>query len=98
MFKGAPKLYFAHFLCVTIIFYNTGLSKSTFSINYFGKLVFYLCFLAVLNFQFDATFIEFITFYNHCLYWCHLAICDFVLALKNYFFLLKQNCVIKIQF
>ena len=42
MFKGATKLYFTHYLCVVIIFYNIGLYKSGFSPYYFEKLVYHL--------------------------------------------------------
>ena len=55
MFKGATKLYFTHYLCVVIIFYNTGLYESGFSPYYFQKLVYHLpmfyvlCLLWVFN-------------------------------------------------
>ena len=40
--KGPTKLYSKHYLCVVIILFNTGLEKSAFSIDSFGKLVFCL--------------------------------------------------------
>ena len=36
-FKGTTKLYFRVYSCVVIIFYNTGLSMSSFSTYYFWK-------------------------------------------------------------
>ena len=42
--KVATKLYLAHYSCVVIILFNTGLYKSVFSTYSFGKLVF--CFSA----------------------------------------------------
>ena len=45
LFKGAMKLYFMHYLCVVIILFNTGLYKSAFSPDTFGKL-FCLSFLS----------------------------------------------------
>ena len=46
--KGAPKLYFKHFLLVTINLFSTSLNKSAFSTQSFGKLgfcpfIFYVC-------------------------------------------------------
>ena len=40
--KGAMKLYSSHFSCLVIVLFNTGLWKSLFSTDSFGKLVFYL--------------------------------------------------------
>ena len=38
--KGTTKLHFTHYLCVVIIFINTGLYKSAFFTDSFGKLAF----------------------------------------------------------
>ena len=44
--KEATVLYFTRYSCVVFILFNTGLYKSAFSIDSFGKLVFaFLCFL-----------------------------------------------------
>ena len=40
--NGAPKLYFTLYSCVVIHYFKTGLSKSVFSVDYFGKLLFRL--------------------------------------------------------
>ena len=40
--QGAMKLYFTHYSCVVIILFNTGLYKSVFSIDSFGRLAFCL--------------------------------------------------------
>ena len=48
LFKGAMKLYFMHYLCVVIILFNTGLYKSAFSPDTFGKLFFCLSVLFAL--------------------------------------------------
>ena len=59
-FKGTPKFYFTHYLCVVIILFNTGLCKSAFSTYSFGKLDFRLsvfsviwiwCHLYIINFE-----------------------------------------------
>ena len=42
LLPGATKLYFAHYSCVVIIFYNKDLCKSAFSTYYFRRLVFHL--------------------------------------------------------
>ena len=47
--KGAKKLYFTHYSCVVIILFNTGLLKSAFSSDSFGKLVFSLFALFVFS-------------------------------------------------
>ena len=48
LFKAAMKLYFMHYLCVVIILFNTGLYKSAFSPDTFGKLFFCLSVLFAL--------------------------------------------------
>ena len=48
-FKGAMKLYFTDYLCVVIILFNTGLYKSAFFTESFGKLV--LCLSALFVFS-----------------------------------------------
>ena len=58
--KGATKLYAMRLSRVVIILFNTGLSRSAFSTYSFRKLVlivflWFLCFLLVLCFEFNAT-------------------------------------------
>ena len=55
--KGATKLYFTHYSCVVFILINTGLCKSAFSTDFFGKLVFYRFAL----FVFSACFVSNLT-------------------------------------
>ena len=60
-FKGATKLYFMHCSYEVIILFNTGLYKSGFATDFFGKLFFVflrLCFLPVTC----RIFVNFITF------------------------------------
>ena len=47
--KGATKSYFAHYSCVVIILFNTGLCGSAFYTVSFGKLVFRLSVLSVFS-------------------------------------------------
>ena len=49
LLKGATKLYFTHYLFVIFILFSTGLRKSAFSTNSFGKLVFYRSVLFVFS-------------------------------------------------
>ena len=61
--KGAAKLYFTHYSRVVIILSNTGLSKSAFSTDSFGNLVY--CFSTVYplcQVEFNVTFRNFKTF------------------------------------
>ena len=73
LFKGAKKLYSRHYSCVIIILFNTGLQKSVFSTDSFGKLVFFiflsfLCFLYVLCQIRRKLYINFLTLHHHCLH------------------------------
>ena len=63
--KGATKLRFTHYLCVVIYLFNTGIYKSVFSTDSFGKLV--ACLSALCQIEFDVTFINFIAsaLHNH---------------------------------
>ena len=61
--------------------------------NYSSFSVLY--FYCIMSFECDVIFIELQHLYNHCLYKCHLAICDFVLSLcKLLLFVKKQGCCI----
>ena len=80
--KGATKLYFTHYLCVVIILTILVYLSLHFLLVFFGKrvLVFlcFKCFLSVMSFEFDVIFTKLQHFYIHCLYKCHMSICDFV--------------------
>ena len=62
--KGATELYFTHYSCVVIILFNSGLYKSAFFTDSFGKLVFLCTFCVFYLFcvELDAIFINFIIF------------------------------------
>ena len=60
--KGATKLHFSHYFVVIILF-NTGLYKSVFSNNSFGKLFFFFDFLRFLfsaYSEFDVSSLTFV--------------------------------------
>ena len=80
--------YFTHYSCVVIYLFNTGIYKSAFPTDSFGKLVF--CLSALCQIEFDVTFTNFVTsaLHNHSL--CkYQVLCIFVLT---YFY-----CVINIS-
>ena len=83
-------MYSTYYSCVVIILFNTGLQKSAFSSDSFGKLVFssFWAFyvFCLLCFEFDVSFINFLTLHNHCLHSSRCQVlCVFVLThLKQY--------------
>ena len=82
MLHGTTKLYFAHYSCVVIIFYNTDLYKSPFSTLLFWEISFLFfsgfCIFYLLNsISFFVELIIAFIYNNDCLNNCHLAICDF---------------------
>ena len=76
--KGATKLYFMRQSRVVIILFNTGLSRSTYSIYSFGKLVLevFPCFVFFVFCQ-SSVLNSIPPLHNHYQYRCH-AFCDFL--------------------
>lgn len=65
LIKGAPNLYFMHYLCVVIILLNTGLYKSAFYTCFFRKLICHLSpvfSVCSVCFVFVVIFVDLITF------------------------------------
>ena len=83
MFKGASKFYFAHYSCVVIIVFNTGLYKSAFSLYFSRKLVLRLCMFSVFSIRSHLY-----RLYNICIIFDYIGVrwsVTLVLLYKSYF-------------
>ena len=90
--KGATKLYFRHYSFAVFILFNTGLCKSPFSTNSFGKLVFHYSALFVFSACYMSNLMQSsLTLYLHnlCLYRCQVIIVFVLIYEKQFVHVIK---------
>ena len=79
-FKGATKSYFTHYSCAVIVFFNTALCRSAFSIDSFRKLAFHFSGLSL----------------NQDIKICAIMLCNFVLTLHENSLFINNKLFIEI--